>query len=84
LNNPADMPNVIGVGSIDDNDLISKFSSRGVTTKELTTGYGIVKPDLVTYGSKIIGISKNNEGTTSLSGTSVSCPIVTGLVALVK
>lgn len=32
LNNPADQMDVIGVGGIDFEDQIAKFSSRGMTT----------------------------------------------------
>ncbi len=38
---PGDRPNVIGVGSTDSNDRISKFSSRGQSKD------GKVKPDIV-------------------------------------
>ena len=51
LNNPADHPDVIGVGGVDsDGTTISRFSSRGMTTWELPWGYGRVKPDVVAYG----------------------------------
>jgi len=40
LNNPADQPDVIGVGGIDNGGNIAGFSSRGMTTHELPTGTG--------------------------------------------
>jgi membrane-bound transcription factor site-1 protease len=40
LNNPADQPDVIGVGGIDNDNKIAAFSSRGMTTWELPTGTG--------------------------------------------
>lgn len=40
LNNPADQPDVIGVGGIDNDDNIASFSSRGMTTWELPAGTG--------------------------------------------
>jgi subtilisin family serine protease len=40
LNNPADQPDVIGVGGIDNNNNIASFSSRGMTTWELPAGTG--------------------------------------------
>jgi hypothetical protein len=40
LNNPADQPDVIGVGGIDNDNKIAGFSSRGMTTWELPTGTG--------------------------------------------
>jgi membrane-bound transcription factor site-1 protease len=39
LNNPADQMDVIGVGGINFEDQIAKFSSRGMTTWELPQGY---------------------------------------------
>ena len=55
LNNPADQMDVIGVGGINFEHQIARFSSRGMTTWELPGGYGRVKPDIVTYGSAVRG-----------------------------
>lgn len=38
LNNPGDQMDVIGVGGINFEDQIAKFSSRGMTTWELPQG----------------------------------------------
>lgn len=81
LNNPADQMDVIGVGGINWEDRVAKFSSRGMTTWELPQGYGRVKPDLVTYGSGVRGSSLQG-GCRMLSGTSVASPVVAGAVAL--
>jgi subtilisin family serine protease len=82
LNNPADQPDVIGVGGHDDNKGISRFSSRGFTLWEQSAGgSGRVKPDLVTYANDIMG-SSTQGGCRSMSGTSVAAPVVTGAVAL--
>ncbi|XP_043793205.1 membrane-bound transcription factor site-1 protease [Apis laboriosa] len=81
LNNPADQMDVIGVGGINWEDQIARFSSRGMTTWELPSGYGRVKPDLVTYGSGVRG-SALQTGCRTLSGTSVASPVVAGAVAL--
>jgi membrane-bound transcription factor site-1 protease len=81
LNNPADQMDVVGVGGINWEDQIAKFSSRGMTTWELPSGYGRLKPDLVTYGSGVHG-SALKSGCKSLSGTSVASPVVAGAVAL--
>ncbi|XP_046428490.1 membrane-bound transcription factor site-1 protease isoform X2 [Neodiprion fabricii] len=81
LNNPADQMDVIGVGGINWDDQIARFSSRGMTTWELPSGYGRVKPDLVTYGSGVRG-SALQSGCRTLSGTSVASPVVAGAVAL--
>jgi len=81
LNNPADQMDVIGVGGINFDDRIAKFSSRGMTTWELPSGYGRVKPDIVTYGTSVRGSSIKG-GCRSLSGTSVASPVVAGAVTL--
>ncbi|XP_014212506.1 membrane-bound transcription factor site-1 protease [Copidosoma floridanum] len=81
LNNPADQMDVIGVGGINWEDQIAKFSSRGMTTWELPAGYGRLKPDLVTYGSGVRGSALKSSCRT-LSGTSVASPVVAGAVAL--
>jgi len=81
LNNPADQMDVIGVGGINFEDRIAKFSSRGMTTWELPYGYGRIKPDIVTYGAGVRG-SNLKGGCRSLSGTSVASPVVTGAITL--
>jgi membrane-bound transcription factor site-1 protease len=81
LNNPADQMDVIGVGGINFEDQIAKFSSRGMTTWELPAGYGRLKPDIVTYGSSVRG-SNLKRGCRSLSGTSVASPVVAGAISL--
>ena len=83
---PADLAEVIGVGSVSggDPDVVSEFSSRGMTTSELPLGLGRPKPDLVTVGEKLCGVSIRGDGGLFrvLSGTSVAAPIVTAAVAL--
>lgn len=81
---PGNSPYAITVGAVDDNktpeindDFIANFSSRG-PTKE-----GIKKPDIVAPGVDIMSISnKNPSGYSSLSGTSMATPIITGACAL--
>lgn len=92
LNNPADQMDIIGVGGMNSVGSIARFSSRGMTTWELpglsfshctlAGGYGRVKPDVVTYGTSVWGMSLAG-GCRSLSGTSVASPVVTGAVALI-
>nr|XP_016940228.2 membrane-bound transcription factor site-1 protease isoform X2 [Drosophila suzukii] len=81
LNNPGDQSDVIGVGGIQFDDKIAKFSSRGMTTWELPSGYGRLGLDIVTYGSQVEG-SDVRKGCRRLSGTSVSSPVVAGVAAL--
>lgn len=81
---PGNSPSAITVGAVDDNktpeisdDFIANFSSRG-PTKE-----GFKKPDIVAPGVDIMSISnKNPSGYSSLSGTSMATPIITGACAL--
>ncbi|WP_242620450.1 S8 family peptidase [Senegalia massiliensis] len=81
---PGNSPSAITVGAIDDNktaeindDFIANFSSRG-PTKE-----GLKKPDMVAPGVDIMSISnKNSSGYSSLSGTSMATPVITGACAL--
>lgn len=82
LNNPADMNNVIGVGSVNKSKKnIAHFSSRGITTWNLLKGVGIVKPDIITLGEKVSGLDMNGQCTVS-SGTSVSSGIISGAIAV--
>lgn len=78
LNNPADMTNVIGVGSLNQaKNNLAHFSSRGITTWNLLNEVGIIKPDVITLGEKIGGLDQTGLCTVS-SGTSVSSGIITG------
>ena len=71
---PADVQDVLSVGSIISNKERSSFSSFG-----LTADYRI-KPDVVALGSRVCVI--NDAGQVHYSnGTSFSAPIVAGLVA---
>lgn len=55
INNPADQIEVLAVGGLDsDGQTIAPFSSRGMTTWELTHGMGRVKPDIVTYSRYLV------------------------------
>ena len=81
---PATSRHVISVGALNDNrtpelndDEIAEFSSRGPTLDR------IKKPDLIAPGVNITSLSNTSlTGYTSLSGTSMSAPMVSGAAAL--
>jgi hypothetical protein len=72
---PANAKNVISVGAIDRSNALSVFSNFGPTKD------GRVKPDLVALGISVLSTSTSNR-TTTLSGTSMAAPAVSGLSAL--
>jgi hypothetical protein len=84
VNCPGDAPDAITVGATDRNDTIASFSSRGPTDD------GRVKPDVTCMGVGLVaarasGTSKGSpidQYYTSMSGTSMATPMVSGVVAL--
>ncbi|MCD4782343.1 MAG: S8 family peptidase [Candidatus Eremiobacteraeota bacterium] len=85
IGTPATAPHVITVGALDDkgtvereDDTIAYFSSRGPTTVD-----GLPKPDILTPGVRITA-PKNTGGYTTMSGTSMACPLAAGMAALIK
>ncbi len=81
---PGISQNVITVGAVDDkrtidpsDDIIAPFSSRGPTIE------GLMKPDIVAPGVNIKSLSNAKlDSYSSLSGTSMATPLVSGSVAL--
>ena len=55
---------------------MESYSGRGPTLE------GVLKPEILAPGSKIISLATYGHGYTSKSGTSMSVPIVTGALAL--
>ena len=74
---PGDAENVITVGAVDSSGSIFDLSSRGPTAK------GDTKPDLVTLGVDVVSaLAGSKNGKSSLSGTSMAVPQVSGAAAL--
>lgn len=71
---PSDVDNVLTVGSMTRDSLVSVFSSRGLTAD------GRIKPDVVALGSKIHVIASTGEIEES-DGTSFAGPVMSGLAA---
>eukprot|EP00808_Paulinella_micropora_P008745 g27828.t1 len=81
LYNPGDQTDAIGVGSVNWDNSIANFQSRGMTIWELPDGgYGRIKPDIVTFGAQIRSVRGSRCG--AMSGTSASSPVVAGAVCL--
>jgi subtilisin family serine protease len=83
---------VVCVGATDNNDNIANFSSWGPVTWQDVTGYndypynpgmGLIRPDVVAPGVNIKSCRHNNDtGYTNMDGTSMACPCVSGVMAL--
>ncbi|NJF26125.1 S8 family serine peptidase [Thermococcus sp. Bubb.Bath] len=87
VGSPAAAPDVITVGAVDKNDVITYFSSRGPTAD------GRLKPEVVAPGNWIISDRAAGTQLTSetvgqyyvaASGTSMATPHVSGAVALLR
>ena len=76
---PGAYPEAFAVGATNSSDDIAYFSSRGPVTWD---GVEYVKPDVSAPGQGIYS-AKPGGGYTSMSGTSMACPHVSGLVALI-
>ena len=78
IKSPGNNPHIITVGGYDENkNEIADFSSRGPTI------FGF-KPDLVAPAVDVIACSNTLTPYTTMSGTSVSTPIVAGICADLK
>lgn len=69
--------NVITIGSVDANGVVSSFSSRGPATD------GRLKPEISGIGSGVTSTWLAN-GYSSISGTSMATPGITGIAALLS
>jgi len=74
---PGDAENVITVGAVDGSGTIFELSSRGPAAN------GDTKPDLVTLGVDVVSaLAGSKSGKSSVSGTSMAVPQVSGAAAL--
>ncbi len=72
---PADGDSVLTIGAVDDQGRYATFSSIGPTYD------GRIKPDVVALGNNAVVASLNDGEIGRASGTSLSSPIIAGLVA---
>ncbi|MBN1551564.1 S8 family peptidase, partial [bacterium] len=74
---PADARGVISVGSVDQNGILSSFSSFGPTYDDR------IKPDVVAMGTNVyVATPSTTDQYTFANGTSLACPLVAGAAAL--
>ncbi len=71
---PADGDSVLAIGSVDSQEIVSPFSSRGPSFD------GRVKPNVMAQGSAAV-LSDLESGIFTANGTSFAAPIVSGLAA---
>lgn len=80
INYPAESIFVMSVGSLDFNqNQVEKFSSRGPSLSNISQGLGLIKPNLILFGNKILGTDLGGK-CVAQQGTSISSTIFTALV----
>lgn len=76
---PADSPGVLAIAAVDSAGEVTGFSSRGPSSD------GRLKPDVAAMGRKVVCIKPMTwDQYSRWNGTSLSCPIVAGVVALIR
>jgi len=73
---PSDGFNVLCIGAVDGYNVISSFSSAGPSAD------GRIKPDNVAQGVAVT-VQVNDTGVVRASGTSFSCPVLSGMCACI-
>jgi len=75
---PADAVDVLAIAAVDSNGIVTGFSSRGPTAD------GRIKPDVAALGRAVVCVKPMTWNEYSRwNGTSLSCPIAAGVVALI-
>jgi hypothetical protein len=80
LKNPENAKNLVAVGASQNGSSANSHCSGGTGP----TADGRRKPEIYAPGCNIVSASTGTCGTTSLTGTSMACPAVTGASALVR
>ena len=75
---PVDADSVISVGAVDSTGMVATFSSRGPTAD------GRIKPEIAARGVATHWAQSWTGGYGPANGTSLSCPLIGGLAALLK
>jgi len=77
LGAPADADSILTVGAVSSSGTRASFSSVGPTAD------GRIKPDIMAQGVSVRSASSSGNNYTNASGTSLSCPLIAGVAALV-
>ena len=81
-------PNLLAVGATNRSAALTGYSNRGSKRVEIAApggSYATVSSEGIAYGSTITNLDSGGDGdrVTSIAGTSMSTPVVTGVAALV-
>lgn len=76
LGAPADGDSILSIGAVNSSGIRSSFSSVGPTVD------GRIKPDVMAMGSGVYYATLSGNNYSSGGGTSYSCPLVSGVAAL--
>jgi len=79
LNSPSDCDGILACGAVDADGVLAEFSSRGPTAD------GRIKPEVCAMGYYTYAADAGSTDTYNfVSGTSLSCPLVGGVLALLR
>lgn len=79
LNSPSDCDGILACGAVDPDGVLTEFSSRGPTADDR------IKPDVCALGLYTYAADAESTDTYDFTaGTSLSCPLVGGVLALLR